>query len=103
MQNSINTAAVAYKKELPVASEAELSQVVDTQVDPLDKILISEELSRVLNTCQVSLTDVEKTVVYLKAAGLPYSEIACRLGMSEKNVDNAIQRARRKLKDLCAD
>lgn len=103
MQNSINSAAVVYKKELPIVSESELSSVVDTQVDPLDKLLVSEELSHVLNTCQVSLTDVEKTVVFLKAAGLPYSEIASRLGMNEKTVDNAIQRARRKLKELCTD
>ena len=103
MQNSINSAAVVYKKELPIVSETELSSVVDTQVDPLDKLLVSEELSHVLNTCQVSLTDVEKTVVFLKAAGLPYSEIASRLGMNEKNIDNAIQRARRKLKELCTD
>ncbi len=103
MQNSINSAAVVYKKELPIVPETELSSVVDTQVDPLDKLLVSEELSHVLNTCQVSLTDVEKTVIFLKAAGLPYSEIASRLGMNEKNVDNAIQRARRKLKELCTD
>lgn len=101
MQNSINTAAVVYRKELPVVPESELSEMADTQVDPLDKILINEELSCVLNTCEVSLTDIEKTVVFLKAAGLSYGEIAERLSISEKNVDNAIQRARKKLKDLC--
>ncbi len=103
MQNSINTAAVVYKKELPVVPETELSQMADTEIDPLDKILVSEELSNVLNTCQVSLTDVEKTVVFLKAAGLSYGEIATRLGINEKNIDNAIQRARKKLKELCTD
>ncbi len=103
MQNSINTAAGVYKREVAVVSDSELPDMVDTQVDPLNKLLVSEELSLVLNTCKVSLTETEKTVVFLKAGGLSYGEIALRLGMSEKNVDNAIQRARRKLKELCAE
>lgn len=103
MQNSINTAAGVYKREVAVVSDSELPDMVDTQVDPLNKLLVSEELSLVLNTCKVSLTETEKTVVFLKAGGLSYGEIALRLGVSEKNVDNAIQRARRKLKELCAE
>ncbi len=45
------------------------------------------------------LTELEKETVSLYLAGLSYREIAVRLGISEKSVDNAMQRTRRKLRD----
>jgi RNA polymerase sporulation-specific sigma factor len=45
------------------------------------------------------LTEREKETVTLYLAGLSYREIAARLGISEKSVDNAMQRARRKLRE----
>ena len=64
----------------------------------MDKVVTSEHLSEVLDVCDQALSGVEKTVVLLLAAGLSYSEIGERLDMELKAVDNAVQRARRKIK-----
>lgn len=45
------------------------------------------------------LTPLERGVVSLYLAGLSYRETAAELSVSEKSVDNAMQRARRKLRE----
>ena len=45
-----------------------------------------------------SLTEKEKKVLVLFADGMSYREISSELGISEKSVDNALFRARSKLK-----
>ena len=51
-----------------------------------------------LRTVRSALSDLEKTVLEYAIAGLDYREIARKLGRTEKSVDNALQRARRKAK-----
>ena len=60
-------------------------------------------MARVLDECEATLTPVEKSVVFLHASGMSYSEISGILSMDEKAVDNALQRARRKLKKVFTD
>ncbi len=103
MQNSINTAAGVSRVEIPVGMSSEFSDVTDKDEDPLNQLLLGEHLSEVLNACEVSLSDVEKTVVFFRAGGMSYDEIGERLNMSAKSVDNALQRARKKLKNVCSD
>lgn len=100
MRNSVNTAAGGLSSDLPVDNDMEALLGVQTDADPLDKIIDSERLNEVLEQCEVSLSQVEKTVVFLKAGGLSYDEIGERLGMTSKAVDNAVQRARKKLKSV---
>ena len=45
------------------------------------------------------LTELERETVSLYLAGLGYKEIAVKLGVTEKSVDNAMQRARKKLRE----
>ena len=54
----------------------------------------SDEL---LNSFLSCLSKLEAEVLGLYLKGLSYREIASRLGSSEKSVDNAVQRIRRKL------
>ena len=103
MQNSIRTAAGVSKNENPVGGSGEFSSVVDSSEDPLTQLLAGEKLSEVLKTCQVALTDVEKTVVFFRAGGMSYDEIGERIDLSPKAVDNALQRARKKLKEVFSD
>lgn len=103
MQNSIKTAAGVSKNEIPVGGSEEFSEVVDSVDDPLDQLLAGEKLGEVLKTCQVALTDVEKTVVFFRAGGMSYDEIGDKIGLSPKAVDNALHRARRKLKAVFSD
>ena len=55
-----------------------------------------DELYAAIGNC---LTGLERGTVTLYLAGLSYREIAAELGISEKSVDNAMQRARRKLRE----
>ncbi len=103
MQNSINSAAGVSSVEIPVGMSSEFSEVTDKDEDPLKQILAGEHLNEVLNACEVTLSDIEKTVVFFRAGGMSYDEIGKRLNMSPKSVDNALQRARKKLKSVCSD
>ncbi len=103
MQNSINTAAGISRVEIPVGMSSEMPETTDTDDDPLKLILDGEHFNEVLNACETTLSDVEKAVVFFRAGGMAYEEIGKRLNMTEKSVDNALQRARRKLKSVCSD
>ncbi len=103
MRNSINTAAGNVAGELPIDSSTEAYTNIDGGDDPLKYVLTAERLNEVLAACEVSLSEVEKTVVFLRAGGMSYVEIGKKLGMSPKSVDNAVQRARRKLKDVFSE
>ena len=103
MQNSINTAAGVSRVEIPVGMSSEMPEATDADEDPLKRILDGEHFNEVLSACETTLSDVEKAVVFFRAGGMAYEEISRRLNMSEKSVDNALQRARRKLKSVCSD
>ena len=82
---------------------SEMPEVTDKSEDPLKQILDGEHLNEVLKACEVTLSDLEKTVVFFRASGMSYDEICQRLNLSEKSVDNALRRARKKLKSVCSD
>ena len=103
MQNSINTAAAVSRVEIPVGMSSAITESTDVEDDPLKLILDGEHFNEVLRACEVTLSDVEKTVVFFRAVGMSYEEIGKRLNMSDKSVDNALQRARKKLKSVCSD
>ena len=103
MQNRINTAVGITGNEIPVGMSTEVPESADTDEDPLKLILDGEHLNEVLNACEVTLSDVEKTVVFFRAGGMSYEEIGNKLEMTPKSVDNALQRARKKLKSVCSD
>lgn len=103
MSNSRNTAAGHGGSEIPLAPDSEVLTPDGVAPDTLTTVLVRAKLSGVLKACETVLTPVEKSVVYLHASGMSYSEIGERLSMDEKAVDNALQRARRKLKKVLAD
>ncbi len=103
MRNSINNATVNISTDIPVDSNSETFTGLESDDDPLKHIITAERLNEVLAACEITLSEVEKTVVFFRAGGMSYSEIGEKLGMSAKSVDNAVQRARRKLKDVFAE
>lgn len=71
---------------------------MDADVSP-ELVLESQEVfSAVLNQIHVSLSDFERKVLALYLTGYKRSEISEKLGISVKAFDNALQRARQKLK-----
>ena len=103
MRNSINTAAGNISADIPVDSNSETFTGLESAEDPLKHVITAEQLNEVLNACEVTLSEVEKTVGFFRASGMSYFEIGEKLGMTPKSVDNAVQRARRKLKDVFAE
>lgn len=103
MQNSVRSAMGHTKNDIKVDSQADYYEVADNDKDPLGQLLDAEKLTEVLGACETSLSDVEKTVVFFRAGGMAYDEIAKRLGMTAKAVDSALHRARKKLKNVCSD
>jgi RNA polymerase sporulation-specific sigma factor len=67
--------------------------------DPLEKLIAREELEFVLARL-ATLSRLERQALALSAGGWGYRDIAARLGVSLKAVNNALQRARRKLRGL---
>ncbi len=103
IRNSIKTALGGDFLEIPVGIGSSVPEVTDKADDPLKKIIVAERLKEVLDACDDTLSDIEKTVIFLKAGEMSYEEIGERLKMSPKSVDNAIQRGRKKLKKVCSD
>lgn len=65
--------------------------------DPALVVVENDEAERLLQLIDDVLSDFEKQVFNHKMAGSSYSQIAKELGCSEKAVDNAIQRIRKKI------
>ncbi len=98
MRNSMNTAADSLSKQLPTDDDFEAFLSVESGDDPLAQIIDTEHLNEVLSLCETTLSEIEKTVVFFVAGGMSYTEISEKLGIDIKAVDNAVQRARKKLK-----
>ena len=64
---------------------------------PEDLIIEKEGSDELLSSFLTCLSKLEAEVLGLYLKGLSYREIASRLNTSEKSVDNAVQRIRRKL------
>ena len=100
MRNSINNATYGIPDDIAVDVNSDTFVNIQSAEDPLGQIITSERLSEVLAACRYSLSSLENTVVFFRAGGMSYAEIGEKLGMTPKAVDNAVQRARNKLKKV---
>ena len=104
INNCINTAVkqAARKKHLPLNSYLSLSnedgiELRDTY--SLEDVAISkEEYDSLQKKINDDLSEFEKDVLALYLRGYDYTALAERLDTTAKSVDNALQRARKKLK-----
>lgn len=60
----------------------------------------TEDYNILLNLAEQNLSSFERDVLFLYLNGCNYQTIAIKLNSSQKSVDNALQRARRKLKKV---
>ena len=92
------------KKRIPVVIE-DIDDISDTEQlsveeTPESIFLYKEFISEIWSGIDSMLSTIERQSLKLSMAGVSYREAAKRLGVSEKTVDNAIQRARRKIRTL---
>ena len=102
MANSIVTATRKIK-EIPVVDDPDAMLVAVSDKSPYDLLVEREKLSRVMTFCEKELTDMEKSVIFLRVGDKSYKEIAEQLGTTEKSVENALRRAREKLNSFIGD
>lgn len=67
--------------------------------NPLSIIINREETKMFWEDVNNNLSEFELAVLFLRIKGRTYSQISKELFVSEKSVDNAVQRMRRKLKN----
>jgi len=65
--------------------------------DPANQVISSEELQSLVGCLSSALSELESRVLALYLDGRPYEEIAGRIGVDAKTVDNALQRVKRKV------
>ncbi len=65
--------------------------------DPEELLIARERVDEIFSILHGSLSDFEAEVLNLYLEGLSYSEIALKVGKTQKSVDNAVQRIRKKL------
>lgn len=71
---------------------------------PLENVLKNELHEALMNAIDSDLTDLEKKIVIAYLEGRDYENIADKYDVSTKSVDNALQRARKKLRlSLCVN
>ncbi len=78
----------------------ENQNLLSTSPNPEELVINTEEYSRVLGFINTGLTELEKNVLKLSLLNMSYFEIAEKLGCGEKSVDNALQRIRKKIRDI---
>lgn len=68
--------------------------------DPEELVIEQEQVDELTLKLKESLSKLEADILDLYLQGLSYGDIAVKAGKSQKSVDNAIQRIRRKLAHL---
>jgi len=97
-----NRLSAALRKQTGVPAEQELFDETALppgyeSMDPQDLYAAMEDARRLQDTMQRQLTALERSVLEAHMAGERYEAIAKQLGCTTKAVDNALQRARKKL------
>lgn len=91
------------KSNLPLQSYVSLEDKTDLlsySPTPEELLIFNEELDLINEFVENNLSKSEKKVFKLNLLGLSYSEISEILECDEKFVDNALQRIRKKLRQL---
>jgi len=114
VQRQIYTTITAFnrKKHIPLNTaislfeqknqeeELSLDEILETPEEtPEEMMLRKEELNDYYKMLDQNLSKFEKQVMYHYLNGETYATIAKKLGKSDKSIDNAIQRIRRKIRN----
>lgn len=81
----------------------ETALLIGSEDSPEERFLEKERTSELYAKLAELLSEQERETFLLAVRGFSYAEIAGRLHVSEKSVDNAIQRARRKLRAVWSE
>lgn len=99
-----NTAkkSIRRKSRITGTTDEVLEGIADARPGPEDVVIGKESCEIMLNDMRTNLTSLEFECINGIFMGLSYREIAERLGIDKKAVDNAVTRARTKLRKFYA-
>lgn len=95
-----NTVRRSVSRAKRIADEDELSSVADGKPTPEERIIAKENNENLLRVIENELSQLELRCIKGVAMGLSYAELAKKLGVDKKSVDNALSRARSKLREI---
>lgn len=93
---SSNTARKIPRSNIVFIDEIDDS-IEDVTQGPEEQLMLREHISLLFERLADILSNMEFKILMLYGNGFSYSQISNRLSVSEKTVDNALQRARRKI------
>lgn len=95
-----NTAKKAQRRNsaLRGADLGELEDIADPAPTPEETVIAKESNEVMLRRIGTELSELEQKCIFAAALGLSYTEIAREIGADVKTVDNALSRARAKLR-----
>lgn len=102
MRNTVKK-ALRRNAELSDSSPEELETIADPAPTPEEVVIEMESRRSLLASLRSELSDLELRCLEGAALGFSYEEIAQRLGTDKKSVDNALCRARNKLRRFYLD
>lgn len=97
MKNTVDRAA---RRAARLADESELGQLKSPEPTPEELVILRESTSEMGRRMERLLTEHERRCLDGVVLGLSYAEIAKKLGCDKKSVDNAVARARAKLRAI---
>lgn len=102
MRNRIRSAvtAAARDKHAPLNHSVPIERPIlgrEHQCDPEELFISREEEAERLAALKRTLSPLERRILSLYLRGLSYREIGVQVGRTDKSVDNAVQRIRRKV------
>lgn len=101
INNRLRNTAKKHKRRTSCIADngsEELDAIADPSPTPEEAVIAKENSEALLKAVQTELSYLERFCIEGIAVGLTYKEIAARLGVDVKTVDNAAARARMKLK-----
>lgn len=100
----ISHAREAQRRAMRTASAVEYEDYLryraESSADPAQQIIDEENISSLRRLIREHLSGFENQVWDMHTAGVPSAGIAQQLGRSERSIDNALYRIRRKLREL---
>ena len=87
------------KKNSPLNSYVSLEEGPQAK-SPEDLLIDQENMGILEEAIEASLSELEREVLELHIGGLDYKEIASRLDKTPKQIDNALQRIKNKLRKI---
>ena len=99
-KNSPLNNSVSLHQSVADEEESPLIDLITTNVDSLEMVLQKEDYYGLINLIKTNFSQAELAVLKLYLQGLTYAEIAENLNITNKKVDNCIQKIKKRIKQL---